>query len=268
MNGLQVPGSSPGIIRRAYLLYRIDDNSTVRAGKFITDYGVYFPDHTIPTRQGIGFDEGLETYNIEYSYQGDRFSGSITADLGRIDDPEMDLDKGVSATGAYALTDSSKVGYSAFFGTQNSNKLELTGPYALLGFTKHFYFLAEADLQFTQPAGNQASTQGFVSYEKIGYEIFQGFHIYALEQTYVYDFGGNFNPTTVNPIYGFMANRLAGFGPDSTGTPGRTTHSRWRPSSNSVRCFLRLRRARSWWDRFTSDYAIVTWIPLLVSTAA
>lgn len=213
LNGLQVPGNSPGIMRRAYAMYRVDDYTTVRAGKYIADYGVYFPDHTIPTRQGIGFDEGMETYNLEYSYQGDKFSGSVTADFGRIDDPELDLDKGVAATGAYALTDSAKVGYSAFFGTQNSNNRELTGPYALIGFTKHFYFVGEADLQFTQPAGGGASTKGLVSYERLGYEIFQGFHIYALGQTYVYDFGGNFNPGAINPMYGIMANRLVGFGP-------------------------------------------------------
>ena len=38
-----------------------------------------FADHTIATRQGIGFDEGNETYNLEYSYQGDKWSGSLTA---------------------------------------------------------------------------------------------------------------------------------------------------------------------------------------------
>ena len=75
LNGLKVPGSSPFISRRQYLMYRLDDMTTVRAGKFIPDYGVYFADHTIPTRQGIGFDEGMETYNLEYSYQGDKFWG-------------------------------------------------------------------------------------------------------------------------------------------------------------------------------------------------
>jgi hypothetical protein len=212
LNGLQVPGNSSFISRRQYLMYRIDDYTTVRAGKFIADYGVYFPDHTIPTRQGLGLDEGMETYNIEYSYQGEKFSGSVTTDLGRIDDPELELDKGIAATGAIDLTDSAKIGLSGFFGTQNSNNRELTGPYALLGFTKHFYFLGEADLQFTQPVGAN-STKGLATFERLGYEIFQGFQIYALEQTYVYDFGGNFDPTTINPMYGIMSNRLVGVGP-------------------------------------------------------
>src|SRR6185437_15537198 len=106
-----------------------------------------------------------------------------------------DFDKGVAATGAMALGDSSKAGYSAFFGTENSKNRELTGPYALLGFTKHFYFLGEADLQFTQPPGS-SSTKGVVSYERLGYEAIQGLHFYWMQQTYVYDFGVNFDPTT------------------------------------------------------------------------
>ena len=154
----------------------------------------------------------METYNIEYSYQGDTYSGSVTADFGRIDDPELDFDKGVAATGAIALGDSSKAGYSAFFGTEHSINRELTGPYALLGFTQHFYFLGEADLQFTQPQG-ASGTRGIVSYERLGYEPIQGLHLYLLEQTYVYDFGGNFNPATINPMYGIMTNRLLGAGP-------------------------------------------------------
>ncbi len=212
LNGLQVPGSSPLLSPRHYLLYRIDDYSTVRAGKFIADYGVYFPDHTIPTRQGIGFDQGMETYNLEYSYQGEKFSASVTADLGRIENPDLTLDKGVAATAAIPIADTYKIGYSAFFGTENSKNRELTGPYALLGFTKRFYLLGECDFQFTQPP-NGASTRGVVSYERLGYEVFPGFHLYLLEETSVYDFNGNFDPTLINPIYGIMANRQIGVGP-------------------------------------------------------
>jgi hypothetical protein len=47
LNGLQVPGSSPFVSRRHYAMYNIDDNTTVRAGKFVADYGVYFPDHSL-----------------------------------------------------------------------------------------------------------------------------------------------------------------------------------------------------------------------------
>jgi hypothetical protein len=212
LNGLQVPGTSPFVSRRHYLMYQLSDTTTLRAGKFVADYGVYFPDHTIPTRQGIGFDEGMETYNLEYSYAGENYSGAITADFGRIDNPSLNFDKGVAVTGAKALGDNSKVGLSGFYGQENSNDRELAGPYALLGFNKHFYFLGEADLQFTQPNGG-SSTKGVASFERLGYEVFQGFHVYWIQETYVYDFDNHFNPMTVNPMYGIMTNRLVGTGP-------------------------------------------------------
>ena len=65
LNGLLPNGVSPLASRRQFLMYRPTEMTSIRAGKFLLDYGVYFPDHTISTRQGIGFDEGNETYNIE-----------------------------------------------------------------------------------------------------------------------------------------------------------------------------------------------------------
>lgn len=212
LNGLQVPGTSAFVSRRLYLMNQLTEESSLRAGKFVVDYGVYFPDHTIPTRQGLGFDQGMETYNLEYSYKGDHFSGAITADLGRFDDKSLHLDKGVAATSAWALNDISKIGWSVFFGTENSTKRELMGPFALIGFNAKAYLLAEFDFQWTQPSGS-AHTQGLVSYERLGYEIFQGFQIYLTEQTSIYDFGGNYNAATVNPMYGLAANRFYGVGP-------------------------------------------------------
>jgi hypothetical protein len=212
LNGIQVPGTSTFISRRQYVMYQATETMSVRAGKFIADYGVYFPDHTIPTRQGIGFDEGQETYNVEYAYRGEKYSASFTVDLGRLDDPSLLLEKGVVANGAINLTDNKKVGWSGYFGTQNGNNRELTGPYTLIGITDTSFFLAEADLQFTQPAGFP-STSGVVSYERLGFFPVKGFELYLMEQTYVYDFGGNFNPMIINPQYGIMTNRLYGAGP-------------------------------------------------------
>ncbi len=212
LNGIQVPGTSPGVSHRHYLMYHLTDNSTLRAGKYLLDYGIYFPDHTIPTRQGLGFDEGHETYNLEYSYQGDAFTGSITATVGRFDDPSLLTEKGGAATGALLLSDRYKLGWSAYYGTQNGSSRELTGPYALLGFNERAYLSAEADLKFGQ-SPNQASTEGLATYERLGYEIFQGLQIYWLQETSISDFGGKFYPSNINPQYGVFVNRFYGTGP-------------------------------------------------------
>lgn len=212
VNGLQIPGNSPLLSSRHYLMYRLNENTTLRAGKFIADFGIYFQDHTSPTRQGIGFDQGQETYNLEYSYQGETFYGSLTADLGRIDNPSLLTEKGVALTGAIAPSERYKVGWSAYYGTQNGNTRQLTGPNILLGFTKRLYLIGEVDLQFAQTVGF-ASTRGLFSFMRLGYEFIQGLHLYLVQTNSIYDFADHFNPQNINPVYGIYYNRLYAVGP-------------------------------------------------------
>ena len=212
LNGLLPKGVSPLASRRQFLMYRPSETTSIRAGKFLLDYGVYFSDHTLATRQGVGFDEGNETYNLEYSYQGENGSGSLTVDLGRPDSPSLLTEKGVAATAGMNLNDHQKVGWSAYYGTQNSNARELTGPYLLLGFTKQFYFTGEADLQFSQPAQG-SGTHGLFTYEKLGYEITQGLHVYLMQQCFVHAFQGTYQFMPQDLKYGMTTNRLYGVGP-------------------------------------------------------
>ena len=212
LNGLLPKGVSPLSSRRQYVMYRPTEDTSVRAGKFVTDYGVYFQDHTIPTRQGIGFDEGDETYNLEYSYQGEFWSGSVTANLGRPDDLSLMMEKGIAATGGINVADHDKVGWSAFAGAENSKSRQLTGPYVLLGFSKEFFFVGEADLQISQPAFGETN-QGLFTYEKLGYDIIQGLEIYVMGQTVTHAFKGEYQPLAQDLKYGPTTNRLYGVGP-------------------------------------------------------
>jgi len=198
LNGLQVTGDSPLLARRYYLMFRPSENISIRAGKFMPDYGVYFTEHSISTRQGLGFGENQETYNIEYGYQGENYSGSVTLNLGRPDQTSALNEKGGIATASMYLSDQYKLGWSAYYGTHDGNSRELTGPYALLGFSTKFYLLAEADLQFKQMAVGP-STQGLFTYERLGYELTQGLQLYLMEQTQIASFAN----VGANPFYGF-----------------------------------------------------------------
>ena len=212
LNGLLPNGASPLTSHRQFVLYDFDDVNSLRAGKFLADYGVYFQDHTIATRQGIGFDEGAETYNLEYHYHGENWSGSLTLDFGRPDDLGLFMEKGAVGNVAYNLNDHDKVGWSVFAGAQNGNSRQLTGPYFLLGFTPHFYFLAESDFQFVQPSQGD-STKGWFTYEKLGYEVTQGVQIYLMGQSFVHAFNGTYQPLAQTIKYGSTTNRLYGVGP-------------------------------------------------------
>ncbi len=200
LNSLEIPGDSPVLARRFFAIYRPTEETSVRVGKFIADYGVYFAEHTISTRQGLGFDQGEETYNLEYGYQGENYSGSVTLNLGRPDHPNELNEKGGMATVAMYLSDQYKIGWSAYYGTQNGISRELTGPYALLGFTTKFYLMAELDLQLKQNSTG-VNSQGFYSYERLGYELIQGLHLYVMEQSQIPTFASS------------ASSRMYGFGP-------------------------------------------------------
>ena len=212
MNGLLAEGQFPVVSRRHYLMYRPTEATSIRAGKFLTDYGIYFSEHSIATRQGIGFDQGNETYNLEYSYQGESWSGSLTAVLGRPDDSSLLMEKGFAASGGIHLLDHHKIGWSAYYGTLNGTSRELTGPFLLLGFTPHFYFTGESDLQWMQPK-NQSATQGVFSYGRLGYEVIQGVHIYLMTQNSTHAFSGTPQALAPQAKYGNLINRMTGFGP-------------------------------------------------------
>ena len=212
MNGILAEDELPIQSSRHYLMYRPTDTSTIRAGKFLADYGIYFPEHTISTRQGIGFDAGSETYNLEYGYQGEKVSGSLTLDLGRPDDSSLKMEKGVAATGALHLLEHHKLGWSAYYGAQNGTSRLLSGPYAILGFTKRSYLMSEVDFQALSAPGG-ASNQGVFTYAKLGYEPIQGFHVYWMEQSTVRDFGGSPVTLAQNYKYGPALNRMIGTGP-------------------------------------------------------
>ena len=188
LNSLAIPGASPVIARRFFAMYRPTETTSIRAGKFMPDYGVYFSEHSISTRQGLGFGEDQETYNVEYGYQGENYAGSLTLNLGRPDHASSSNEKGGVANASMYLSDKYKLGWSAYYGTVNGSSRELTGPYALLGFSTRFYLLAEADLQFTQPAIG-SSTQGLFTYSRLGYELIQGLHLYLMEQSQTRLFG-------------------------------------------------------------------------------
>jgi len=183
--------------RRHYLLYHATDQWNVRAGRFPMAYGIHTPDHFISTKRDLGWDEGSETYNLEGSWIGDNADFFMTVNLGRLDflgvnDPTSPTsERGFALRGSYTLSSTYKMGASYFFGTtpQIANR-HVYGPYLILGFTPHFFLLSEADLQNYLPklANGSQSTFGFVTYNRLDYEWFQGFHTFVTGEVSRLDF--------------------------------------------------------------------------------
>lgn len=171
--------------RRHYLLLPlkpIGDGFSVRLGRFYKNYGLMIPDHTSEIRRGIGWDQNSETYNAEFNYQTEEYSLSVTAVGGRPDDEDVVSDKGAAFSASRLFNSKYKVGLSYFYGNSSDDVgRELFGIFWALGFTEQLYWLGEYDLTRTAPEDVELS-EGFASYNRVGYEIYKGFDLYLVHQ--------------------------------------------------------------------------------------
>jgi hypothetical protein len=175
-----------------YLMVQVNDYVSLRAGKFQKNFGLGIPDHTTQIRRGIGFDEGSETYNAELNYIAEKYSYSVTYVGGRPDDDDVVSDKGIAFGGSYYLGTSNRIGGSFFQGTSSEDTSKrIYGPNWALSYDKTWYWLGEADLVQIKPKGSEDSS-GFVTYNRIGYELFKGFDVYGIHELKKNDFDAKY----------------------------------------------------------------------------
>ncbi len=176
------------ISRRHFLNYRHLDKLSFRLGRFYPAYGIYQPNHTLVTRRAIGFDQDRESYNFEAAWLGDNFDVFLTGVFGRPDEKELDREKGISLSSSYSLFETYKVGLSYFGGENNVSYRNLYGIFGILGITERFFVLTEFDYQVLATKGGLSPTQnGFVTYNRVNYEITQGLHAYVPYQVALFD---------------------------------------------------------------------------------
>lgn len=177
--------------RRHYLVYRATDDLSLRAGRFLPAFGINVENHSIATRKGIGRNQASETYNLEAAWTGEKLDAFVTAVFGRPDSPSLGAESGFAVSGGWLFDERFKVGMSYYYGSRDISKRHLVGPYAILGFTPHFYLLLDLGFQlFTPQTGPVANVQqqGTANYLRLDYEITQGFHAYLTQEFAQLDF--------------------------------------------------------------------------------
>jgi len=170
------------ISRRHFLIFHWTDELALRAGRFFPAFGIYTPDHAISTRRDLGWDQGMETYNLEGSWLGESANLYFTGVFSRPEIPDATQEHGIAASGSYALSDRYKVGASYFYGTSDFLNRNVFGPFAILGFTEDLSLQTELDFFRNFASTAQDPTWGLVNYQKVDYSFFQGFHGYLTQQ--------------------------------------------------------------------------------------
>lgn len=169
------------ISRRHYLLYQVNDNLTLRAGRYQVPFGLMIPDHFTTVRRGLMWDQNTETHNIEAVITSDPWELFLTGSLGRLDTATVDREKGFSFRAGYSFLEKQKVGLSYFYGANDAQTRHVVGPYALISLSPSWTVLTEVDFQNQQPAG-RAAVWGLFNYNRMNYEMIKGFVVFGSAQ--------------------------------------------------------------------------------------
>jgi len=173
--------------RRHYILLNLSDNMSFRVGKFFPAYGIMFPDHTLITRDGMGFDEGRESYNVEISAKGDAGELFITGVLGQKgilretsteEVASTEVPKGFIVRSAAYLAKRSQLGISGFYLSTGNSYSMAFGTYGLFGITRDVYLLFEGDKKYISKNSDLSDyKETTLGLAQLGYEIFKGMHV-------------------------------------------------------------------------------------------
>jgi hypothetical protein len=161
--------------RRHYVLYRINEENSLRLGQFQFAFGLGDPNHTNSIRRGLGWDQGTESNNLEWALQSDTFSSflSIVSDSPKLQGVERE--KGVALQLGYFVTGNSKIGLSAYQGKKSFLTRQVVGPFAVVSLTEQLYLLSEIDMQSQITTGTSEQTvNGIASFQKLGIELYRG----------------------------------------------------------------------------------------------
>jgi len=162
--------------RRTYLKVQPIENVYFRFGRFIPAYGVNFPDHTLPTRFGLGLGQGSETYNAEAALVtkwGEVLVSGVYGKRASVVGTDGDgfvvvsgERSGGTVRSAFYLGDRTQVGFSLLkLGEQTA-----LGAHVITAADESLYFLAEYDRNFEFGEATDLAVA------KLGWEYYRGVH--------------------------------------------------------------------------------------------
>ncbi|MCB9073256.1 MAG: hypothetical protein H6623_06510 [Bdellovibrionaceae bacterium] len=177
-------------LTNGYLMYRFGEGFSIRMGKFIPQYGLYIRDHIYFIRTALGFGLNSEQETAELQWTGENWLGTLTYARGTAQNRREALSLGVQKY----FGEGSKIAANYWREWKDGNSKDLYGAWTILGFTKRFYILAEADYQKQSTA--TSAQQGYTFFTKTGYTFFKGFDGLILAETFQNDIHNGRSKTT------------------------------------------------------------------------
>ena len=171
--GPRLDSSIPGdnekktIELRRWWVGRVVLEYAVRAGEFMPEFGIYHPNHNIPTRRGLYFNHNEEPQIV----QATKFSDTFDYTLGYLKGSkktEIEDQKGLVATVAYK-TGMSRYGTSLMRVKSSEKEDTAGGVFAQVGHDQHYYLLFEADRK--EVKRDREIKRSNLGYAELGWEF-------------------------------------------------------------------------------------------------
>lgn len=162
--------------RRHFALYRINDNWTIRFGKFLRFYGLNDPNHNLYVRKDLNFGFDTETYNTEVSQLGENWSFYLTYVDGNLGQDQYTQLKERAGTFSlsYFFNEKQKMGLSYYQGEDSTARRSVGGPWFILSIMPKIFLLSELDWQSKTLKDTSVTQKGYVTSNRLNYEWIQG----------------------------------------------------------------------------------------------
>lgn len=185
-------------LRKAMTKYDINENFSVRAGRFFERYGLMIADHTRSIRRGLGFEQGRETDQLEIDYTSEKFDIAISRDFGHAvklggetDEEQESFTKGWVGTLATFLGEKTRVGGSYRYNDAKGSVSQTAGIFVASGLGQSSFVLAEVDQQRTEldeaVPGVEKISRKVMSYVRLGTEVYKGVIPYLQQEVAMQD---------------------------------------------------------------------------------
>lgn len=191
--GADHPMGRDWMSRRHYLEVAATRELSVRAGRFLPNFGVWNGDASVATRAGLGWDR--DTYNVEANWVADRWNAAATGIVAGTG--AAPAERGVSLSGGLFFAGKQKVWLSYVARGRPGLSRRAGGLAGVFGIGSRAYLLAQGDLQRVEAVG--VSRRDFYANACLARETIKGLYVLLVDEVSRRDLGG---PGRLSHSYG------------------------------------------------------------------
>ncbi len=159
---------------RYWVSGQLTETTSLRAGRYLPNFGLNIPQHRAVTREGLGFDQGTERDTVEVQRTTETLETVLGYSQSVETDDSVDPEKALHFQINAFLAEQHRVGVSLWMGDRGPMKIRKISLHGVLGYSEHFYQLAEM-AQLSEANSNEI--KGKYAYTKLGYEVHKGIHL-------------------------------------------------------------------------------------------